>query len=135
MCACTSTEINKYIKVINDICKEDLEKLKEKETTSQPTRATRRTRRRAEEENEQVQLPDTKRRRRSNKETSTTSKPTTTSTAATKKDDTATTATTTNPRSGIVSMISHQHYKDTRRYKDYIAWSDALRQKLRTNTT
>ncbi|CDH60458.1 hypothetical protein RO3G_08538 [Lichtheimia corymbifera JMRC:FSU:9682] len=140
MCACTATEINKYIKVINDICKEDLEKLKEKETSSQSTRVTRRTRRRAEDEEEHVQLSDTKRRKRSTKEASTST--TTTSSKSIDKISTkkpaannTTTTATSNPRSGIVSMISHQHYKDTRRYKDYIAWSDALRQQLRTVTS
>ncbi|KAI8148323.1 hypothetical protein BJV82DRAFT_531235 [Fennellomyces sp. T-0311] len=128
MCSANTTEFNKYLKAISDISAKEIKELKTTSTTSRPRRKRGDDKEKSDEEPEKDEEPATKRSRKepakepakkrgrpSNKDRAVPPPP------EEKK---------LTPISGIVSMINRQSYKDTKRYKDYVDWSQDLRTRL-----
>lgn len=112
LCFCSATEINKCIKLVDQVCKEDLEALK------QPAPSRKRKGKSTEEnEDEGQEKKHTKRKSaKSSKTAAPPPKPQNKSIPAV---------------SGIVSMLGRQNYLKTKQYNDYVEWREAIIDRLR----
>lgn len=115
LCFCSATEINKCIKLVDQVCKEDLEALK------QPAPSRKRRGKPTEEDENEGQ--GKKRAKRKDVKSGKAAAAVTPHKAASNSIPAI---------SGIVSMLGRQNYLKTKQYSDYVEWREAIIHRLQS---